>query len=126
MASKENLDLEQVAFLKQSSASYGQVYPVITSGETVIDGLHRLSANKDWKRVDLGDMPKEDQLLLRLILNRHRKVKADERRAILNEVAEILLQKGFVPGQISQYIAKKTGFSVAWIDRHLKDKYKSQ
>ena len=116
--------MEQVALLKQSSNTFGQIYPVVVSGDEIIDGYHRLAANKSWRRMNIGDLPEEDKLLLRLVLNRRRKVTADERRRLFNEAAEILLKKGYIPGQISQYIAKKTGFSIAWIDRHLKDKYK--
>jgi hypothetical protein len=61
--------------LKESESTVGQLYPVLLSKDgKVIDGFHRLEADKNWKKMKINEIDTEEKLLLaRLVANFHRR-----------------------------------------------------
>lgn len=114
--------------LKQSEDKIGQLYPVLLAKDgKIIDGLHRLNIDSQWKTETLEYIDTREKFLkARIISNLHRRtVPAQEIRAWLNELAELAFtEKGIKPGKISGWIADETGYSSITIRPYLDDKYK--
>jgi len=92
----------------------------------VIDGLHRLNVDANWRTETLEHIDDEEKFLkARIISNLHRRVvPATEIRAWVNDLAEIALQKGIQVGKISGWIADETGYSPHTVQIYLDEKYK--
>jgi len=83
--------------LKASEDSVGQLYPVLLSkDEEVIDGYHRLEADKDWRTEILEHIDTEEKLFIaRCIANWHRRyVPSAEKEEWINGLAKIYQKQG--------------------------------
>jgi len=94
----------------------------------VIDGQHRLTADKNWPKIKLESVETEEQrLLARLISNVCRRhVPAEEKTEMLGRLGEIYLKEGVEPGKIAEKIMEKTGMSYRWVMKYLPDKFKER
>jgi len=116
-----------VSYLKVSSGRVGRLYPVLLDRHgNVIDGQHRLVADKRWPKITLENVETEEQrLIARLISNACRRhVPAEEKTEMLARLGEIYLKEGVEHGKIAYKIAEKTGMSYRWVAKYLPDKYK--
>jgi len=116
-----------VSDLEATSRSVGRLYPVLLDSRgNVIDGMHRLKADKNWPKIRLENIETEEQrLIARLIANVCRRhVPAKEKTQILARLAEIYQKEGIEPGKIAYKIAEKTGMSYQWVMKYLPDKFK--
>jgi len=115
--------------LKSTSERIGQLYPILIDhyGE-VIDGEHRLSVNKKWRKAKLKHVRTEkDRLVARIICNNVRRtVPEREKRMLLNMLGEIFLKEGVAPGKIAYKIAEETGMSYRWVAKYLATKFKDR
>jgi len=119
--------LRVVSDLEATSRSVGRLYPVLLDRHgNVIDGMHRLKADKNWPKIRLENIETEEQrLIARLISNVCRRhVPAKEKTQILARLAEIYQKEGVEPGKIAYKIAEKTGMSYTWVMKYLPDKFK--
>jgi len=127
--------------LKASEDIVGQLYPVLLSKEEeVIDGYHRLEADKDWRTEILEHIDTEEKLLIaRCISNWHRRaVQWSEKEAWINGLAMIYKKQGYkirgeypVTGgspknEIVEKIIEITGLSEQTITRYLSEDYKQK
>jgi len=113
--------------LEATSRSVGRLYPVLLDRHgNIIDGMHRLKADKNWPKIRLENIQTEEQrLIARLIANVCRRhVPAKEKTQILARLAEIYQKEGVEPGKIAYKIAEKTGMSYTWVMKYLPDKFK--
>jgi len=118
-----------VSDLKATSRNVGRLYPVLLDRYgNVIDGMHRLKADKNWPKIRLGNIETEEQrLIARLIANVCRRhVPAKEKIQILARLAEVYQKEGVEPGKIAYKIAEKTGMSYRWVVKYLPDKFKDR
>jgi len=116
-----------VSDLEATSRSVGRLYPVLLDRHgNVIDGMHRLKADKNWPKIRLENIETEEQrLIARLISNVCRRyVPAKEKTQILGRLAEIYRKEGVEPGKIAYKIAEKTGMSYTWVMKYLPEKFK--
>ena len=123
MVSKQRV----VSDLEATSRSVGRLYPVLLDRHgNIIDGMHRLKADKNWPKIRLENIETEEQrLIARLIANVCRRhVPAKEKTQILARLAEIYQKEGVKPGKIAYKIAEKTGMSYRWVTKYLPDKFK--
>jgi len=114
--------------LKASSERVGRLYPVLLDRHgNIIDGQHRLTADKNWPKIKLETVETEEQrLLARLISNVCRRhVPAQEKTELLGRLGEIYLKEGVEPKKIAKKIMEKTGMSYRWVMEYLPDKYKA-
>lgn len=116
--------------LYKSEQKIGQLYPVLVDARgRVIDGLHRLNIDSQWRTETLEHIDSQEKFLkARIIANLHRRtVPSSEIRAWINELAEFALtQHGIEPGRISTWIAEETGYKRDTVNRYLESKYKLQ
>lgn len=115
--------------MKGSTRLVGQLYPVLKSKDgQIIDGFHRLEADPNWKTVVLDGIDSEEKVLLaRLVANKCRRtVTLDEARKWINQLAEMYLQQGVKPGEISSKIAERSGYSERQVRFYLDEKYKAK
>jgi len=113
--------------LRKSEKDVKQLYPVLLDKKgRVIDGLHRLNVDANWRTETLEHIDDEEKFLkARIISNIHRRVvPATEIRAWVNDLAEIALQKGIQVGKISGWIADETGYASDTVRNYLDEKYK--
>jgi len=114
--------------LRQSKNKVGQLYPVLLSKDgKVIDGLHRLNIDSEWRTERLEHIDSRDKFLkARIIANLHRRtVPSQEIRAWINELAEYAFSElSIPPGEIAGWIAEETGYNAAHVRTYLDDKYK--
>ncbi|MCD6243161.1 hypothetical protein J7K06_05720 [Candidatus Bathyarchaeota archaeon] len=123
MVSKQRV----VSDLEATSRSVGRLYPVLLDRHgNIIDGMHRLKADKNWPKIRLENVQTEEQrLIARLIANVCRRhVPAKEKTQILARLAEIYQKEGVEPGKIAYKIAEKTGMSYTWVMKYLPEKFK--
>jgi len=113
--------------LKSSAERIGQLYPILVDyyGK-IIDGKHRFSADKKWKRVRLQYIKTEkEKLIARIVCNIiRRSVPSTEKRELLGRLGEIYLSEGIEPGKIAYEIAEETGMSYQWVMKYLPDRFK--
>ena len=113
--------------LKFSTCKIGQLYPVLVDyyGQ-VIDGKHRLRADKNWKKVKLEHIRTEkDRLVARIVSNVSRRIVSDEeKKQLLDGLARIFLNEGYTPGAIAYKIAEATGMSYRWVVKYMPSTYK--
>lgn len=115
--------------LKISSERIGQLYPILVDYYgNIIDGQHRLEANKNWQKISLSHIKTEkDRLLARIVSNIvRRKVSRREKRKLLDKLGEILLREGVEPGKIAPKIAEETGMSYRWVMKYLPNRFKDR
>jgi len=118
-----------VSDLKASSERVGRLYPVLLDRHgNIIDGQHRLTADKNWPKIKLESVKTEEQrLLARLISNVCRRhVPAEEKTELLGRLGGIYLKDGVEPKRIAEKIMEKTGMSYRWVMKYLPDKYKAE
>jgi len=113
----------------KSTKIVGQLYPVLKAknGE-IIDGFTRKGAIKFWREEILEHIDtKEKMLVARLVANKCRRiVSVNEVKEWVNELAEMYVQQGTKPGEISNAIAENTGYAEASIQIYLDPKYKAK
>jgi len=92
----------------------------------IIDGKHRFSADREWKRITLEHVKTEkDRLVARIISNNlRRSVSSDEKTELLGRLGEICLGEGIELGRIAYEIADQTGMSYQWVMNYLPDRFK--
>jgi|GEM_PF-6152828 len=104
-----------------------QLYPVIVdkcSGK-VIDGVHRLDADPNWRKEVIETKSEDEFLILRLQANLHRRtVPETEIRGWINELAEYYLTHSVKKGEIALRIAEEAGYSQQRVRYYLDEKYK--
>jgi ParB-like chromosome segregation protein Spo0J len=103
-----------VTYLKVSGERAGRLYPVLLDRHgNVIDGMHRLTADKNWPKITIENIETEEQrLITRLISNVcRRNVPAKEKTEMLEKLGEIYQKEGVKPGNIAQKIAEETGMT---------------
>ena len=116
-----------ITYLKFSSERAGRLYPVLLDRHgNVIDGMHRLTVDKNWPKIKLGNIETEEQrLIARLVSNVcRRNVPAKEKTEMLGRLGDIYLKEGVEQGKIAQKIAEKTGMTCRWVTKYLPDKFK--
>ena len=115
--------------LKDSSERIGQLYPVLIDvNGRVIDGEHRLRANKHWRCETVASIKTEKELLTaRLACNTvRRKVSAAETSEILTRLANIFVNEGTPIGKVTYKLANHTGMSYRWVAKYLPDEFKDK
>lgn len=125
------MDEEEItAGLKLSSKRVGRLYPVILDAHgNIIDGLHRLEADPKWPKIRLSHIASDkDRLVARLIANVcRRRVSAEEKSKMLEELGELYVKAGVKPGaEIARKISEETGMSFRWVMKYLPDKFKER
>ncbi len=123
-------DEEITSELRSTSIRAGKLYPVLLDKYgNVIDGAHRLAADKNWPKIKVHHIASEkDRLIARLISNVcRRKVPAKEKKEILQRLGEIYLNEGVKRGtEIAYKISDDTGMSYRWVMKYLPDKFKER
>jgi hypothetical protein len=115
--------------LKKSSGRIGQLYPVLVDYYgRIVDGEHRIEADKAWYRKTLGHIKTEkDWLVARIISNNVRRtVPQREKRLLLKRLGEVLLDEGTPRGRIAYRIAEETGMSYRWVMKYLPTEFKDE
>jgi len=123
----ERNELDLVVSLKSSTGRVGPLYPVLEDFHgNLIDGRHRLEADSEWPRMRLENVKTEkDRIIARLISNACRRgVSASEKKEMLGDLGQILLDEYVEPGEISKKIAEETGMTRRWVTKYLPDKFK--
>jgi hypothetical protein len=113
--------------LKSSSERIGQLYPVLVDYYgNIIDGEHRLGADKKWKKVRVDYIKTEkDRLIARIVSNTVRRtVTSEEKTELLGRLGEIYFREGIGFGKIAYEIAEETGMSYQWVMKYLPDRFK--
>jgi hypothetical protein len=107
--------------LKKSKMSIGPLYPVLTDSKgRIIDGMHRLVADKDWPKYIVNSINDERSLLIaRIVANvQRREVQPEEKRTMLKELAD---ETNWTPDQIAEH----TGMSANWVRKYLDKEHKN-
>lgn len=115
--------------LKLSSERVGKLYPVLLDRNgNVIDGEHRLHADKNWPSVRLDHIESErDRLVARLVGNVcRREVASKEKSAMLRELGELYLKEGVSLRKLARSMAGDIGMSYRWVMKYLPEHLKSR
>jgi hypothetical protein len=115
--------------LELSCRHVGRLYPVLLDRYgNIIDGNHRLAADRNWPRLRLEHISsKKDLVLARLVSNVCRRRVSDvEKTALLRELGEIHLKEGVSHGRLAGLIAEETGMSYRWVMKYLPDDLKER
>ena len=122
MPKKKSIALRRPADydLKRSKDVVGPLVPVLKDKNgRLIDGLHRLYADKNWPTVTVPIHGVKSDIA-RIVINvQRRQVPPEEKTKMLKDLAE---KTGWNPDQI----AEKTGMSVSWVRKYLPSKYKNK
>lgn len=122
MARKKKVALHRAADydLKKSIKVVGPLLPVLRDKNgRLIDGLHRLHADKNWPTVTIP-IHGVNSDIARIVVNvQRRQVSRKEKTEMLRELAE---KTGWSPEEI----AEKTGMSVSWVRKYLPSQYKDK
>jgi mannose-6-phosphate isomerase-like protein (cupin superfamily) len=115
--------------LKKSREFIGELYPVLldASGRFIIDGVHRLKANPNWRVQRLENIKDQKQVLVaRIIANLcRREVPILERRMMFENLARYLKEVEQVDSSnIAKEISRLTGVAYRTVCRYLPEKYK--
>jgi len=116
-----------VTYLKVSGERAGRLYPVLLDKHgNVIDGMHRLTADKKWPKITIENIETEEQRLIARIISNvcRRHIPAKEKTEMLGRLGEIYLNEGVEQGKIAYKIAEKTGMSYQWVMKYLPEKFK--
>ena len=98
----------EIIELQRSSDRIGQLYPVLIDYHgNIIDGEHRIRANKNWRKIKLENVKTEKELIIARILCNilRRNVSSKEKRNLLGNLGEINLSEGKEVGEITYAIA---------------------
>ena len=120
-------DEDIVTYLKVSGERAGRLYPVLLDKHgNVIDGMHRLTADKKWPKITVENIETEEQRLIARIISNvcRRHIPAKEKREMLGRLGEIYQKEGVEQGKIAYKIAEKTGMSYTWVMKYLPEKFK--
>jgi hypothetical protein len=115
--------------LRLSSERVGKIYPILLDKNgKVIDGHHRLAADKNWPKMRINSIESEKQRLeARIVSNICRRVVSPaEKQRLIEELAEICVSEGTKRGQIAQKIATETGLTYRWVMKYLPERYKER
>jgi len=107
--------------LKKSKESIGPLYPVLTDSKgRIIDGMHRLAADKDWPKLSIDSISdKRSFLIARIVTNvQRRHVQPEEKRKMLKELAD-------ETNWTADEIAGNTGMSANWVRKYLDQEHKN-
>lgn len=107
--------------LKKSKESIGPLYPILTDSKgRIIDGMHRLAADKAWPKFKVDSIKDKKSLLIaRVVTNvQRREVQPEEKRKMLKELAD---ETKWTPDQIAEH----TGMSANWVRKYLDTKHKN-
>jgi ParB-like chromosome segregation protein Spo0J len=116
-----------VTYLKVSGERAGRLYPVLLDKHgNIIDGIHRLTADKKWPKITIENIETEEQRLIARIISNicRRHIPAKEKREMLGRLGEIYLKEGVEQGKIAYKIAEKTGMSYRWVMKYLPSSFK--
>ena len=120
-------DEDIVTYLKVSGERAGRLYPVLLDKHgNVIDGMHRLTADKKWPKITVENIETEEQRLIARIISNvcRRHIPTKEKTEMLGRLGEIYLNEGVEPGKIAYKIVEKTGMSYTWVMKYLPEKFK--
>ena len=115
--------------LRTSSRRIGKLYPVLfDSHGSVIDGNRRLAADANWPRVKLDHIKSREQLITAKLVSNvcRREISAKEKSEMLQELADICIQKGTKPQMLAKTISELTGMSYRWVMEYLPNDYKTR
>ena len=115
--------------LVSSAKKIGHLYPIMVDYHgNIVDGQHRFSVDKKWKRVRLKHIRTEKSLLIaRLISNVvRRSVPPKEKTELLERLGEIYLSEGVENGKIASKIADEIGMSYTWVIKYLPNNFKDK
>lgn len=114
-------DDEDVEALRGSSKKIGSLYPVLVSpGGDVIDGFHRLKADRNWPKFTVEGIQDPVQLAkARLIANERRNVSKEEKEKLLRE---IIVYTNWSPAKL----AEELGWSIRTVYLYLPDDLKER
>ena len=110
-----------------SAKKIGQLYSVLVDPEgNVVDGLHRLAVNKEWRKEVLPWVrSRKDFLVARIHANLHRRtVPKEERQREFTELANILVNEGAAKGKLAEEISELTGFDEDYVRKLLPRSFK--
>lgn len=113
--------------IKDSASKIGQLYPILLDAHgNIIDGHHRIEANKNWMKIKLENVrTEEDILLCKLISNMcRRNISPQEKGQLLEKLGNLYLNQGHE--KIAQKIAEKTGMSYRWVMKYIPDYMKAR
>ena len=118
----------------KKSEKIGQLYPVLVDAKgNVIDGIHRLKADPNWKKERLEEVDSEEKLLVaRAVSNWHRRqVSREEKEEWINGLARIYKKQGLSIerggiNEIKERIAKLTGLNPDTVLAYLSVEYKQE
>jgi len=116
-----------VTYLKFSGERAGRLYPVLLDRHgNIIDGMHRLTADKKWPKITIENIETEEQRLIARIISNvcRRHIPAKEKREMLGRLGEIYQKEGVEQGKIAYKIAEKTGMSYTWVMKYLPNQFK--
>jgi len=116
-----------VTYLKVSGERAGRLYPVLLDKHgNVIDGMHRLTADKKWPKITIENIETEEQRLIARIISNvcRRHIPTKEKTEMLGRLGEIYQKEGVEQGKIAYKIAEKTGMSYQWVMKYLPEKFK--
>jgi hypothetical protein len=116
-----------VTYLKVSGERAGRLYPVLLDRHgNIIDGMHRLTADKKWPKITIENIETEEQRLIARIISNvcRRHIPAKEKREMLGRLGEIYQKEGVEQGKIAYKIAEKTGMSYTWVMKYLPNQFK--
>jgi len=117
------------------SEKIGQLYPVlIDSAGNVIDGLHRLEVDPDWRKEKLTQINTEEKFLIaRCVANwNRRQITRQEKEEWINGLARIYQKQGLKvrggdpphPNEVVSRIIEVTGLSSWAVKQNLSDDFK--
>ncbi|MBS7635710.1 cupin domain-containing protein [Candidatus Bathyarchaeota archaeon] len=117
--------------LRKSREFIGELYPVLldASGKFVIDGVHRLKANPNWRAERLENIKDQKQVLVaRIIANLcRREVPILERCMMFENLAWYLKEvEKLDSSNIAKEISRLTGVAYRTVCRYLPEKYKDK
>jgi hypothetical protein len=115
--------------LRSSTEKIGDLYPILEDFYgNIIDGKHRLEANKGWPRRRLENVKTErDRIIVKLVSNACRRtMSSQEKKDLLKEMGGVLLQEGVQRGEISKRISEESGMSYTWVMKYLPGEFKDQ
>lgn len=123
----------------KKSEKIGQLYPVLVDAKgNVIDGVHRLEADPNWRKEKLTEVDTEEKLLVaRCVANWHRRQVAwEEKEEWINGLARIYKKQGLEvygkrmgsagasPNKIRDKIAVVTGLTPDTVNEYLSEEFK--
>jgi len=104
----------------KSMEKIGPLYPVLMSQDgRVIDGIHRLHANKNWPK-HIVPITGSKVRVARIVANlQRREVPPKEKTIMLKELAQ---ETHWTPEEISE----NTGMSISWVRKYLPSEFKDK